>query len=188
MYNQCLTLNDISRIWLLEHEIMLNINAGGEKSQIMYILPQKSIIICENHNKSGHFDNCSYVKGELITSAREIMYRTSSTRFRIRVLLTTCSMRWLWLLKSKNWKIQNYKNIMCNSSHNSNRITTLSVPPFTTIHIFSQNNVPCPNNVPRGITSAVGCVTLHVSRLHTNLASGIIFFQVLLVWSDYIVC
>ena len=64
-----------------------------KKSQIMYIFPKKCINICENHNKSGHIDNCSCVKGELVSSASKIVYRTSSTRFRIRVLLTTCSMR-----------------------------------------------------------------------------------------------
>ena len=37
----CLTLNDRSKIWLLKHEIMLDINAGGEKKSDNVYIPKE---------------------------------------------------------------------------------------------------------------------------------------------------
>lgn len=42
----------------------------------------------ENHNKSGHTDNCSYVKGEFASVVSKLTYRTSTAMLKLWVLVT----------------------------------------------------------------------------------------------------
>ena len=48
-------------------------------------LAQKGYSNGENHNKSGPIDNCSYIKGELISLVSKLTNQISSTRFQLLV-------------------------------------------------------------------------------------------------------